>query len=112
VELREKSARGEPENLTYRRELSLAVDDLADALEDDGKLEQSLEAFRKSLAIARSLIARDPTRSATSHHEEVCHGKTFCSETFCSETLYAKTFNAKIFYFKVCDENIRIVRSA
>lgn len=25
----------------------------------------------------RSLIARDPTRAATPHHEEVCHGKTF-----------------------------------
>jgi tetratricopeptide (TPR) repeat protein len=60
VELREKIARGEPENLTYRRDLSLAFDDLADALEDDGKLEQSLEAFRKSLAIGRTLVGREP----------------------------------------------------
>jgi hypothetical protein len=91
------------------------------------ELDQNARADDALHRNCRSLIARDPTRSATSHHEEVCHAKTFYSETFYSETFYSETFYsetfysetfysetsyAKIFYFKVCDENIRIGRSA
>jgi hypothetical protein len=66
------------------------------------ELDQNARADGALHRDCRGLIARDPTRSATSHHEEVCHGKTS----------YSETFYAKIFYFKVCDENIRIGRSA
>jgi hypothetical protein len=76
------------------------------------ELDQNARADDALHRNGRGLIARDRTRSATSHHEEVCHGKTFYSETFYSETFYSETSYAKIFYFKVCDENIRIGRSA
>ena len=59
----EELAAADPANTTYRRDLSLSYDNLAELAAQAGQVDRARDLYEQSLAIAEELAAADPANT-------------------------------------------------